>query len=57
MRTDSCRKCGNELQVETKCNVCSKVNGFLCSSCGFQTEKQIHANCLLESQKTKSALA
>ena len=57
MRTDSCRKCVNELKVETKCNISSKVNGFLCISCGFQTEKQIHANRLFESQKIKSALA
>ena len=56
MRTDSCRKCGSELKIETKCNVCKKVNRFLCDSCGFQTEKQIHANCLLE-DKTISVVA
>ena len=57
MRTDSCRKCGNELKAETKCNVCNNVNRFLCNFCGFQTEKQIHANCLLESKETTSAVA
>ena len=52
MRIESCRKCGHELKAETKCNVCDQVNRFLCDSCGFQTEKQIHANCLLKIEKT-----
>ena len=57
MRTDSCRKCGYELKIDTKCNVCRKVNRFLCDACGHQTEKEIHANCLLKGLDNSSVIA
>ena len=30
MRIDSCRKCGIELEVNKKCNVCREANQFFC---------------------------
>jgi len=40
MRTDSCRKCGRELSIVEKCNICEKPNIFDCKNCGLQTEEE-----------------
>lgn len=46
MRMDSCRKCGEMLEVNKKCNVCKKENEFFCHKCGLIIE-QIHSQCML----------
>ena len=48
MRIDSCRKCGTELQINKKCDVCKNVNQFYCDNCEHITDEQIHARCYLE---------
>ena len=45
MRLDSCTKCGTELEVNEKCDVCREANQFFCHNCGNITEKQIHFQC------------
>ena len=59
MRIDSCRKCGKELEVSKKCDVCKKENQFFCHKCGYLTIEQIHAECLvakLEHSVLKSSI-
>ena len=45
MRIDSCRKCGTELEVESKCEICKSPDQFFCHGCGNITDKQIHFLC------------
>ena len=47
MRIESCRKCGTELEVNTKCNVCKEAIQFFCHNCSHVTDKQIHSMCKL----------
>lgn len=47
MRNDSCRKCGCELEVNKKCNICREPNEFFCHRCGDVTVEQIHSQCML----------
>ena len=47
MNQDSCRTCGVALEVKKKCNVCSQANQFFCHNCGYETEEQIHSQCIL----------
>jgi len=47
MKQDSCRTCGETLQVKKTCNVCSQANQFFCHNCGYETEEQIHSQCIL----------
>jgi len=47
MRTDSCRKCGIELEVNKKCQICKEVSQFFCHQCGDVSEEQIHVQCML----------
>ena len=49
MRIDSCRKCGTELEVNKRCDVCREANQFFCHSCSHVTDKQIHAACMVAS--------
>ena len=45
MRFDSCRKCGLELKVNKKCDMCNEANQFFCHSCNHVTDEQIHSVC------------
>jgi len=47
MKQESCRRCGNELEMNKKCDVCNEVNQFFCHECGFVSEEQIHFKCLM----------
>jgi len=47
MKDESCRRCGNELEVNKKCNVCSKPNQLYCHECGYVSEEQIHFQCMM----------
>jgi hypothetical protein len=49
MNQDSCRTCGVALEVKKTCNVCSQANQFFCHNCGYETEEQIHSQCILAS--------
>ncbi len=49
MKENSCRKCGIGLEVKKTCNVCSQANQFFCHTCGYETEEQIHSQCMLVS--------
>jgi len=53
MRIDSCRKCGETLEVNKKCSVCKKENEFFCHKCGFITVEQIHSQCMLIDSRCK----
>jgi predicted amidophosphoribosyltransferase len=47
MKEDSCRRCGNGLEVNKKCDICNKENQFYCHECGYVTEEQIHLECMM----------
>ena len=47
MRIDSCRKCGTELEVNKRCDVCGEASQFFCHSCSHVTDEQIHATCMV----------
>ena len=47
MKQDSCRTCGTELEVKKTCNVCFQANQFFCHNCGYESEEQIHSQCML----------
>ena len=51
MKIDSCRRCGNELEVNKKCDICNKENQFYCHECGDVTIEQIHFECMMTSIK------
>ncbi|MGY5147567.1 MAG: hypothetical protein ACW9W4_06185 [Candidatus Nitrosopumilus sp. bin_7KS] len=54
MKQDSCRQCGNELQVNKKCDICNKENQFYCNECGYETIEQIHFACMMTSHEKTS---
>ena len=47
MKQDSCKKCGEALEVKKTCNICSQANQFSCHKCGYVTEEQIHFQCMM----------
>ncbi len=47
MKQDSCRRCGQELEVDKKCDICSQVTQFHCHGCGNVTDEQIHFQCMM----------
>ena len=47
MREESCRRCGNTLEISSKCDICYLPDKFYCHSCGYESEKQIHSKCAL----------
>lgn len=52
MKQDSCRRCGNELEVNKKCDVCNKENQFYCHKCGYVSEEQIHFQCVMTRRRS-----
>ena len=42
MRIDSCRKCGQELQVTTLCSNCDQPLHFECNNCTVFVDDPIH---------------
>lgn len=52
MKQDSCRRCGNELEVNKKCDVCNKENQFYCHECGYVSEEQIHFQCVMTRRRS-----
>jgi len=47
MRIDSCRKCGTELEINKKYDICRDAIQFFCHNCGNITDEQIHSICYL----------
>jgi len=47
MKDNSCRSCGNTLEVKKTCNICSQANQFFCHNCGYVSEEQIHFQCMM----------
>ncbi len=56
MKEDSCRRCGNGLEVNKKCDICNKENQFYCHECGYVTEEQIHLECMMTRINHKSVV-
>ncbi len=50
LRIDSCRKCGEELQVLKLCNDCHQPLHFDCSNCTIFVDDPIHQHDSLTSQ-------
>jgi len=48
MKIISCRKCGETMDVYQNCPKCKKPIEFICHNCNFNTEKEIHTNCIIE---------
>ena len=42
MRVDSCRKCGEELQVMHLCSYCAQPLHFECNTCNSFVDDPIH---------------
>ncbi len=42
MRTESCRVCGIEMSLETRCEICKDFIRLHCPKCGKTTDPQIH---------------
>ncbi len=49
MRNESCRKCGNELEVTKTCSFCDKPIQYHCNKCDVDTEEKTHFDCFKES--------
>ncbi len=49
MRLESCRKCGNDLEIKQNCFVCTVPIQFHCVKCGADTDEQIHYDCFMKS--------
>ncbi len=49
MKDNSCRSCGDTLEVKKICTVCSQANQFFCHNCGYVSEEQIHFQCVMVS--------
>jgi len=50
MRIDSCRKCGDTLQVLNLCSVCNQASEIECNSCNAFVDNPIHNHQYLTSQ-------
>ncbi len=50
MRIDSCRKCGQELQVMILCSNCDQPLHFECSNCNVFVDNPIHNHGYFTSQ-------
>lgn len=48
MRNESCRKCGDRMDVNQNCQVCTKTIDYVCHKCGITTQKQIHSECMIK---------
>ncbi len=48
MRVDSCKKCGNSLEISQYCDVCKQPVSFICNGCKRE-EDQFHLKCTLSS--------
>ena len=44
MKDESCRRCGNELEVNRKCDI---PNQLYCHECGYVSDEQIHFQCMM----------
>ncbi len=47
MKLTSCRRCGKEMEINKKCNICSEANQFFCHGCGYVSDEQIHFQCMM----------
>jgi len=45
MKIDSCKKCGNTLEVTHTCPLCSQPNKFGCTHCQITLDEQYHTQC------------
>ncbi len=50
MKDESCRRCGNDLEVNKKCDVCYIPNQMYCHECGYVSDEQIHVQCMISSK-------
>ncbi|WKT57387.1 hypothetical protein QVH35_08270 [Candidatus Nitrosotenuis chungbukensis] len=57
MRIDSCRNCGNALEVKKYCQVCTQPIQFLCSQCAHYADDPIHSVCDLKLHIGKQSVA
>jgi hypothetical protein len=53
MREESCRRCGQEMDIGKKCDICNKPNQYHCHRCGYEPEKQIHSTCMMVDSKAR----
>lgn len=49
MRNESCRKCGNDLEVTKSCSFCDKPIQYRCNKCNYDTDEQTHLDCFKDS--------
>ncbi len=47
MPDESCRNCGTDLQVESKCSQCNEPIQQICPECKYATLERIHFDCTL----------
>ncbi len=46
-RVDSCRKCGEALDVLTTCMICDQPSQLKCSNCYHFVDDPIHTDCII----------
>ena len=46
-RIDSCRNCGEQLEVLHTCMVCEQPSQFQCSNCFHYVDDPIHTECMI----------
>ncbi len=46
-RIDSCRNCGEVLNVFATCMICDQPSQFKCSNCYHFVDDPIHTNCVI----------
>ena len=51
MRNESCRKCGNDLEITKSCSFCDKPIQYSCNKCNYNTDEQTHLDCFKDSFK------
>lgn len=57
MPDESCRTCGGELILHSRCSECRKATQRICKKCYTMTEQEYHQNCLhIESLKTRNGM-
>jgi len=47
MKIDSCKKCGNVLEISHACSVCEEPNKFECTHCNIVLDEQYYTQCIL----------
>ena len=54
MNANSCRKCGEDMNVNNSCHICKRPIEYVCNKCNTYTDKEIHSKCIVKEKLIKT---